>query len=298
MTFCGKCGARNPDDSRFCWQCGAKLLVTQIAEEPAPVVEESVAPGPEPVREVPERDNSEERRSWEAYRAGYEAARHENTRTADDVWKRSDDVGDSRTSGQGVKVSQDPELKDGFTRIDDRTIGFGGKRYSIDPQDISNYKVGAAIVIVITYIVSLYLVFGYEFQYDLEITEVGFTLYDICTGDNTFDGPVPFLFWLGLILLVCGFIPTCSMGGAVLMMIVFTMVQVFASNVDLAIIEIGVPLRMVPESIIPGVVMVFVIMILVCISSWLMSKATMPATMMRNVGYFGALASFYTGRRY
>ena len=109
---------------------------------------------------------------------------------------------------------------------------------------------------------------------------------------------MPFLFWLGLILLVCGFLPTCSMAGAVLMMIVFTMIQVFASNVDLAIIEIGVPLRMVPDSIIPGVAMVFVIMILVCISSWLMSKATMPATMMRNVGYFGALASFYTGRRY
>ena len=297
MTFCGKCGARNPDDSRFCWQCGAKLLVTQIAEEPEPVkAEEPVVP--EPVKAVPERDDTEERRSWEAYRAGYEAARHENTRTADDVWKRSDDVGDTRTADHGVKMSQDPELKDGFTRIDDRTIGFGGKRYSIDPQDISNYKIGAAIVIVITYIVSLYLVFGYEFQYDLEITEVGFTMYDICTGNNTFDGPVPFLFWLAMILLVCGFIPTCAMASAVLMMFVSAMIQVFYSNVDLSIIEIGVPLRMVPESIFPAIGIAFIIMILVCISSWLMSKATMPATMMRNVGYFGALASFYTGRRY
>ena len=297
MTFCGKCGARNPDDSRFCWQCGAKLLVTQIAEEPEPVkAEEPVVPEPE--KAVPERDDTEERRSWEAYRAGYEAARHENTRTADDVWKRSDDVGDTRSADHGVKVSQDPELKDGFTRIDDRTIGFGGKRYSIDPQDISNYKIGAAIVIVITYIVSLYLVFGYEFQYDLEITEVGFTMYDICTGDNTFDGPVPFLFWLAMILLVCGFIPTCAMASAVLMMFVSAMIQVFYSYVELYIIEIGVPLRMVPESIFPAVGIAFVIMILVCISSWLMSKATMPATMMRNVGYFGALASFYTGRRY
>ena len=47
MTFCGKCGAKNPDDSAFCFKCGAEL----IREEPLPVPE----PVPEPVTEtVPE----------------------------------------------------------------------------------------------------------------------------------------------------------------------------------------------------------------------------------------------------
>ena len=44
MTFCGKCGAKNPDDSAFCFKCGAELVTYSAPEE---VPAEAVEPHPE-----------------------------------------------------------------------------------------------------------------------------------------------------------------------------------------------------------------------------------------------------------
>lgn len=32
MTYCGKCGKNNPDDSTFCWNCGEKLVPSSWSE--------------------------------------------------------------------------------------------------------------------------------------------------------------------------------------------------------------------------------------------------------------------------
>ena len=66
MTFCSKCGAKNPDDGMFCYKCGAEL-VREEAVESEPVAE--TVPEPEPVAETvtepaPE---SEDRSNLKAY---------------------------------------------------------------------------------------------------------------------------------------------------------------------------------------------------------------------------------------
>ena len=271
MTFCGRCGEKNPDDARFCWKCGAMLLH-------------------EPERAEGVRDGEHVHRPARDPRGDINA--QWGPKEADTVPKAA-----PRTE-EAPRISQDPRLKDGYTLIDERTVGFGGKRYSIDPQDISNYKTGAVIIIIITYILAFYFVFAYEFTYDVEIGEVGFTLYDICTGDNSFKGPVQFMFWLMMILFICGFVPFCTAVGCIVAMFLTMFISVFATNVDLGIIEVGVPLEMVPEAMFPAFCLIIAIMIPSYISGWLQAKATMPATMVRNVGTFAALASFYTGRKY
>ena len=43
MPFCTECGKQNPDDARFCAQCGTKLLGADGAQSPAPSQAESTA---------------------------------------------------------------------------------------------------------------------------------------------------------------------------------------------------------------------------------------------------------------
>ena len=271
MTFCGRCGEKNPDDSRFCWKCGAMLLHEPERAEGVRDVEHVHRPARDPRGDI----NAQ----W-------------GPKEADTVPKAA-----PRTE-EAPRISQDPRLKDGYTLIDERTVGYGGRRYSIDPQDISRYKTGAFIVIIITYIVAFYFVFGYEFKYDTGVGEVGYTLYDVCTGDNSFKGPVPFMFWLMMILFVCGFAPFCTMLGSVVGIITCMFIMKFTTNVDLGIIDVGFPLEMVYDSMLPADVLLLIVMFLCIISGWLQFKATMPATMMRDVGSFGAFASFYSGRQY
>ena len=49
MTFCGKCGAKNPDDADYCFRCGGPLFKGEDAASGAPVE----VPKEEPVREEP-----------------------------------------------------------------------------------------------------------------------------------------------------------------------------------------------------------------------------------------------------
>lgn len=50
MTYCGRCGAENPEESIFCWKCGAKLVKGMSSEtvEDDPVQEEPSATVAEP----------------------------------------------------------------------------------------------------------------------------------------------------------------------------------------------------------------------------------------------------------
>ena len=50
MTFCSKCGAKNPDDGMFCYKCGAELVREAAVPEAEPVAE--TVPGPEPIAET------------------------------------------------------------------------------------------------------------------------------------------------------------------------------------------------------------------------------------------------------
>lgn len=43
--FCTKCGSQNPDDAKFCSNCGAGLVVT---EAPPPAPRQTYAPAPAP----------------------------------------------------------------------------------------------------------------------------------------------------------------------------------------------------------------------------------------------------------
>jgi pSer/pThr/pTyr-binding forkhead associated (FHA) protein len=48
MPFCTSCGRENPDDARFCSQCGTRL-VTDVAPAPAgPAPDEAATPAPRP----------------------------------------------------------------------------------------------------------------------------------------------------------------------------------------------------------------------------------------------------------
>lgn len=44
MTFCGKCGTRNPDDNKYCEKCGARLntRLEQQSEEPGPAISDAI----------------------------------------------------------------------------------------------------------------------------------------------------------------------------------------------------------------------------------------------------------------
>ncbi|MBU2110351.1 MAG: zinc-ribbon domain-containing protein, partial [Actinobacteria bacterium] len=35
MPFCTACGRQNPDDARFCSQCGTRLVTPDAADEPS-----------------------------------------------------------------------------------------------------------------------------------------------------------------------------------------------------------------------------------------------------------------------
>lgn len=45
MPFCTNCGRRNPDDARFCSQCGTRLVTPEEAEAAAGAAESTAGPG-------------------------------------------------------------------------------------------------------------------------------------------------------------------------------------------------------------------------------------------------------------
>ncbi len=56
MTFCGKCGAKNPDDADFCFRCGGRLLHEEASDAPKATVT-SETPKVEVRRETPTNRN-------------------------------------------------------------------------------------------------------------------------------------------------------------------------------------------------------------------------------------------------
>ncbi len=47
MPFCTACGKQNPDDARFCSQCGTKLVVDDAGQSGAPTGVQAGVPGPD-----------------------------------------------------------------------------------------------------------------------------------------------------------------------------------------------------------------------------------------------------------
>ncbi len=83
MPFCTNCGHQNPDDARFCAQCGTRLVTAPPppSQQPAPVPAQAGGPGSEPeaadatmtFRAPPKTEQTDERALNEADAAAVDA---------------------------------------------------------------------------------------------------------------------------------------------------------------------------------------------------------------------------------
>ena len=298
MTFCGKCGSKNPDDSRFCWQCGAKLFSAGIREELETEekessietrVERTSDPEPstsdipkEPLKTDMETETEKEKR-WEAYKAGFDAGYV---------------IANQSKPEEAQNYRQDPGLKDGYTMIDENTVGFAGRRFSIRQEDIFHYKAGAWICIIATYVIGLYFLFGYTIHFDGGLNGLDATIYDICTGGYESPLPIDIMFILAAILILLSIVPFCAEFGTIVCMVLGFSLEWFVEPVDVIVGTLEVTYY-APDDL-RLITFAFVILMLIIggIGSWLVSKAMMPAQMKKGVSSIAAMCSFYSGRQY
>lgn len=261
MTFCGRCGEKNPDDSRFCWKCGAMLLHEPERAEGVRDVEHVHRPARDPHLQDSSTVRTERARPVEKVEPVYR---------------------------------QDPKFKPGYTMVDDHTVGFGTKTYDISPNVISNFRTCGIICIILTYIIGFYMFFGYQITYDGGLSGAQMTLFDVATGDYMTVFPVDILIYAGIIAVLFSFTAYGSMAAALMGLYSLIASSRLETDTDIIIGTLNTTYTADFES---SLILPLILFIVGAIAATCISRATIPYTMTVGSTSLGAISNFFTGSK-
>ena len=249
MTFCGKCGAKNPDDSAFCFKCGAAL----VKGESTPLVDEPVHPQP---------------------------------------------VVDNTPKSEPVQEKVTPEkAKEMLANVDMDDVVIIGGNYSTDPADISRYREYTWVCIILSYLIGAYFLFFHQFHFDGGLNGLDSTLLGLMTGEFSLSPAFSAIYIIAVILFVLSFFPVC--GAFCGLMGIFTIMSIKSvtglSNVIIGTLETHYQLSQ--ESMIIGMIVVFVVLAIGIIGIHFMQKATIVDAVRKGKLTTGSLLSFYKGSK-
>ena len=270
MSFCGKCGSKNLDDSRFCKQCGSPLDVDQpdIIEP----VQESIK------TENPSEQPKDDGPNYELFPG------LQNSNSTAKTEEKPVEATDSGTEDRFYESVENSMSSGSCSRTDFRgdTIIVS----KVTKTDLQNTRNKAYVCLIIGLLIMVFAIFVYKFpiylytkDVHLDITEA--TLYSLLSDGviGLFDVPNPILMLLilgGLALSVGGFASAiCSSIGCFMFFIGFVLMSVMKYPINIYITEVYPkisvlnPDNMISSAILPVILLIAISALLSASSSYM-----------------------------
>lgn len=260
MTYCGKCGTKNPDDCIYCFKCGA-VLHHEGVEAPAPEVRsnapEEPVPGP--------------------------------------VMSHDEQVGPSVEPETGTDHRPtEEEVREALRNANPADIVIVGRNIKTDPDSIDRYRTYTWLCIIITFLCGFVFLFMTPIHYDGLLDGLDLSLYDIAFGGYEAGGPINILYVIAVILLLLSFLPLAGAFNALVGMIMMFCIGTIVDPMDAVIGTLEVTYEIQSGSVVTGVILVFLILVFGFLTTYYMEKATAVEAIKNGKFSFGAMMSFYS----
>ena len=197
-------------------------------------------------------------------------------------------------------VIEDPELKTGWTRIDENTVAYGGKHFDICPYTRKQYRKYSIALIAIGYIVGLVMFFLYNFPYDGQatgyFTSFSKSLFGVATGDYVYSiAGADIVIILGIVFFILTFTAVGGIISAALGMLGMMMVRLIYTVRDTAFGTVNVPCETSVGAVDDIFVFMIVYMAIMVAAIWCMRKSTLHYNIRKDATLLGSLKALYMG---
>ncbi len=162
----------------------------------------------------------------------------------------------------------------------------------VSAESRGNYRVAAWILILISYCIGAYLLFGFTIEYEGGLRGMECTLYDLTSGNYTFlkDLPGGLFIWIGIL----GFVLTFTAYGGMICALCCEVALMFSSKIQVNTDAIVTTISTTYDSmnIEMGMVLTAVYIVILLIAGYCMSRASMKYDEAHDIYTLGTITDF------